>query len=156
MKRFKPYIDQILPFCAMLIIIYACSGIFIRMLFKFQNLFFSDLIVTGLVSILWLLAIYVIMGNREVSVEYVVDKLHGRKREMYKFVLDIISGLCCLLLALSGLVLIYKLMKLELKISTVFPIPQWVPVLFFVVGMIGCCVAFFFRAINLGKGRNKC
>lgn len=148
MRRLGHYLSHALSLGGLFIVIYGCYGIFTRAVFKFQNLWFTDFILMVLVSILWLFSIHVVVDRRETSMEAVVDMLHGRKKGIYKAILDIISGVCCLFLGLSGLALLSSLVELNLNISTVLPIPQWVPVLCFIISMMGCSVAFLIRALS--------
>ena len=147
MKRLTHYLTQGLSVAGALVILYGCYGIFCRAVFKVQDLWFNDLILMALVSVLWLFSIYVVVERRETTMEAVIDALHGRKKSIYKAILDIISGVCCFFLGLSGLTAMSGLIELNLNVSTVLPIPQWVPVLCFVIAMFGSSVAFFNRAI---------
>lgn len=154
MRMLIRYLNQGLSFAGGLIILYGCYGIFTRAVFGVQSLWSNDLILMVFISVLWLACIQVVVERRETSLESVVDSLHGRKKQVYKAILDLISSLCCLLLGVSGVMALSTLVELDLNVSAVLPIPQWVPVLCFVVGMIGCSAGFFYRAINSFRMKN--
>ena len=148
MRSLVHYLNRGLSLVGALIILYGCYGIFTRAVFKVQDLWFNDLILMVLVSTLWLFSIYVVAEGRETTMEAVPDALHGRKKTVYKAILDILSGVCCFFLGLSGLAAMKSIMELDLNVSTVLPVPQWVPVLCFVIGMLGSSAAFFYRGIR--------
>lgn len=154
MGRLVHYFNQGLSIAGALIILYGCYGIFSRAVFKVQELWFNDLILMVLVSILWLFSINVVMSRRETTMETIPEALHGRKKAVYKTIVDILSGICCFFLGLSGLASICGLMELNLNVSAVLAIPQWVPILCFVIGMFGSSAAFFHRALIDFRVRN--
>ena len=86
--------------------------------------------------------------------EAVPDLLHGRRKTVYKAVTDLLSGLCCFALGLSGVASVISLIELDLNISTVLPVPQWVPILCFIAGMLGSSAAFFARAFHAFRQKN--
>jgi TRAP-type C4-dicarboxylate transport system permease small subunit len=154
MERWIHFLRQGLSLAGALIILYGCYGIFTRAVFKVQDLWFNDLILMVLVSVLWLFSIYVVAEKRETTMEAVPDLLHGRRKAVYKAVTDLLSGLCCLALGLSGVASVISLIELDLNISTVLPVPQWVPILCFIAGMLGSSAAFFARAVHAFRQKN--
>lgn len=148
LRRFTHYLHLILPLVGGMIIFYGCIEILTRVVFEFQHMWINDLLLLVMVSILWLASIYVVMNKRETSINVVVNRLHGRTKVSYQLILDIISCTGCLLLGFSGLELVRSLVKLELEISTVLPIPQFVPVLCFAIAMLGCSSVFVIRVVK--------
>ncbi len=148
MRRLVHYLSRGLSIAGGLVILYGCFSIFTRAIFRFQSLWSNDLLLMVFVSVLWLYCIQVVIQGRETTMETVPDAFQGRKKQVYQGILDLISCLCCLLLCVSGIGALMGLVELDLNVSSVLPIPQWVPVLCFIVAMLGCGGAFFYRAIN--------
>ncbi len=154
MRQLARYLSRGLSFAGGLVILYGCFSIFTRAVFRFQSLWSNDLLLMVFVSVLWLYCIQVVIRRRETTMETVPDAFHGRKKQVYQAILDLISCVCCLLLCVSGIGALIGLVELDLNVSTVLPIPQWVPVLCFIVAMFGCSGAFFYRAINNFRMKN--
>ena len=148
LRKLVRHVNQILPLIGGLIIFYGCFELFTRMAFQFQHMWINDLLLFVMVSVLWFSSINLIKSGRETSIDMIVVKLHGRKKVIYQTILDLISSVGCLLLGLSGFVLVGSLMRLGLDISTVFPVPEYVPVICFAIAMIGCSVMFGLRVVK--------
>ena len=148
LRKLVGYVNQILPLIGGGIIFYGCFEIFTRMAFEFQHMWINDLLLFVMVSVLWLSSINLIKNSRETSIDVIINRFHGRKKIIFQIVLDLISCVGCLLLGLSGFALVGSLIGLGLDISTVFPVPEYVPVLCFCVGMLGSSVMFGVRVIK--------
>jgi TRAP-type C4-dicarboxylate transport system permease small subunit len=148
LRKLMRHLNQILPLIGGAIIFYGCFELFTRIAFQFQHMWINDLLLFVMVSVLWFSSINLIKNSRETSIDMIVVKLHGRKKIIYQIILDLISCVGCLLLGLSGFALVGSLMQLGLDISTVFPVPEYVPVICFAIAMIGCSVMFCLRIIK--------
>jgi len=152
-KRIAPYVYRILPLIGGIAIFYGCFEIVTRVLFNFQHMWINDFLLLIMVSILWLSSISLVKNRRETSIELIFSVLEGRKKLVLQMILDMVSFIGCLLLGFSGIKLAQSLMTFELAISTVLPVPQYVPVICFVVAMLGCSGVFLRRIVLFIKGR---
>jgi len=147
-RRFTHYLHQILPLIGGMAIFYGCFEIFTRVVFEFQHMWINDLLLLVVVAVLWLSSVYLITNKRETSIDFVANRLRGRKKSIYEIIVNMVSCVGCLLLGLSGLQLAGSLIQLELNISTVLPVPQCLPVLCFAIAMLGCSAVFATRVIT--------
>jgi TRAP-type C4-dicarboxylate transport system permease small subunit len=117
---------------------FMCYEVFIRYVFGIAHNWGDEVILAGIVGGLMLAAAVIMRTESHTRIDFLILKLHGRKRFVVELVLSALTFAFCVFLLISAINMVQTLIKLGFLMPSTLEVPQWVYWMPFLVGMAAC------------------